>query len=206
MLWTHREAGCHWLLVGFRRVYATHLFNYAVQVKNDCHIRNLDAIRQAHQKFGCCPPLLPLQGLIIHNLWAVTAEFITNGQISRHELLEQLHGGALAHSIIPKEASRIQKFDAAADNPNELLRHCYVSSPLLELWLICVHNSPALVTSNVPVNTPPLSWHVTPLFPYHWSLLPTRCKKWQIIFLIYIKVYVSSKTNSIVFDENITCL
>ena len=95
------------VLVGFQQCVEYPLAQlvcllYTVQVKSDCFIRNMESFYKLSTRLAAVLLCGRLQGLVIQGMWAPTAGFITQGQISRPEFLKPMPGGAFIHSIIPK--------------------------------------------------------------------------------------------------------
>ena len=103
-----RQTGCHSLvLVGLRQCVGYPLSQfvrlpYALQVKSDCFIRNLEAFGKLCTRLIAVLLFCRLQDLVIQGIWTPAAGFITQGQIIRPEFRELMSGGAFIYSIIPK--------------------------------------------------------------------------------------------------------
>lgn len=133
------------------------------------------SILETHPRFGCYPPLcIPSEP---RHLGPVTDHYVVHQK--RKDLATWTSGSNVRRWVHTQHYYlRIRRVDGAAKqtyikvikqtNPNELLRHRNASSPLLELWLMCIRNTPAMIKNNVPY--PPLFRHLTHSFAYQSSL------------------------------------
>lgn len=95
------------LLVGFKQCVEYPLgqfvcLPYAVQVKSDGFILNLEALGKLTTALAVIHLYGHLQGFIIQDLQPATVRFIIKGQIFQPEHLEAMSDSVFTHSIILK--------------------------------------------------------------------------------------------------------
>lgn len=164
-----------------------------MQINIDCFIRNLETFDKLTTGFVVFFLYGRLQDLLSRACGRSLRSSSQTDRFSYFNFWKQCLAVRSLTAVSPS-AWRIQRLDEAADKPtlrqttlNELLWHRQVSSPLLEILILCVRKKTALVKCNAP--SPPwlLSRHVTRSFAYQSSLLSTRRTKTTrtLLFTLY---------------------